>query len=93
MTLPIPRDRAVVDRIVDGNTAVLLVGPEGTELHLPAEALPDGATDGTWVVLDLEEPDPAVTAIDHELTDTRAQHLSARLARIRKERTGGRFGR
>jgi hypothetical protein len=89
----IPSDRAVVDRIVDGATAVLLVGPDELELHLPADALPEGATDGTWVILDREMSRPAVLGIDEELTASRAEQLQHRLGRIRQDRAGGRFDR
>lgn len=93
MPAEIRPDRAVVDRIVDGATAVLLVGPDELELHLPAEALPEGATDGTWVILDRELPTPEVVAIDHELTASRAEQLEQRLGRLRHRRSGGRFER
>lgn len=86
-------DRAVIDRIVDGHTAVLLVGGEETELLLPVDALPQGAADGTWVVLDMSTDPPTVVGIDEQLTQRRFDELSARLETIRRERRGGRFGR
>ena len=86
-------DRAVIDRIVDGHTAVLLVGGEETELLLPVGALPQGAADGTWVVLDMSTDPPTVVGIDEQLTQRRFDELSARLETIRRERRGGRFGR
>lgn len=85
---PIGPDRAVVDRIVDGKTAVLLVGSQEAELHVPVEHLPDDAQDGTWVILDSAA---RIVGIDHELTGRRRRQLEGRLDRIRKERTGGRF--
>ena len=83
----------MIDRIVDGHTAVLLVGGEERELLLPVDALPEEAADGTWVVLDLSTDPPSVTGIDEQLTQRRFDELSARLATIRRERRGGRFGR
>ena len=42
------RTRAVVDRIEDGGTAVLLVGEdEDTKVELPASLLPEGAESGS----------------------------------------------
>jgi hypothetical protein len=39
--------RAVIDRIEDGGTAVLLIGDDGkTQLDVPVSLLPEGATDG-----------------------------------------------
>lgn len=86
-------DRAVLDRVVDGTTAVLLVGPAEDELHLPVGRLPDGAADGTWVILDLRTEPPCIVGIDHELTEARRTDLSSRLDRLRQERRGGRFER
>jgi hypothetical protein len=90
---PIPADRGVIDRIVDGRTAVVLVGPEEDELHVPVDALPDGAEASSWVVLDLEVDPPAVTGVDHDRTEARARDVEDRLARVRARRGGGRFGR
>ena len=81
-------DRAVVDRIVDGTTAVLLIGESQTELTIPAKHLPDGAADGTWLILDYEA---MIAGIDQQLTVQRQTMLEDRLSRIRQERAGGRF--
>ena len=90
---PIPHDRAVVDRIVDDTTAVLLVGPGETEAHLPASSLPDDARDGTWLVVEPDHCTVRVLEIDRELTERRTAHLDARLDRLREQRRGGRFDR
>lgn len=90
----IGHDRAVVDRIVDGRTAVLLVGPDEVELLLAAAALPDGAGEGTWVVLEaVTDPPELMLRIDDQLTEQRFDDLSARLDAIRRARGGGRFER
>ena len=41
------RARAVVDRIEDGGTAVLLVGEDEQKVELPASLLPEGAGSGS----------------------------------------------
>jgi hypothetical protein len=63
-------DRAVVDRISD-DAAVLLAGPGRTPLHLGVAELPDGAEEGTWVVLDLQCTPPLVIGVDHAMTEAR----------------------
>ena len=68
----ISNDRAVVTRFED-DTAVLAVGPGRTPVHLPVEDLPEGAAEGTWLVLDLQLTPPMVLRIDRELTEQRAQ--------------------
>jgi plasmid replication initiation protein len=46
------RTRAVVDRIEDGGTAVVLVGDdEGVSVDLPASMLPAGAEGGSHLVI------------------------------------------
>lgn len=46
------RTRAVVDRVEDGGTAVLLVGDdEGVSIDVPASLLPAGAEGGSHLVI------------------------------------------
>jgi hypothetical protein len=89
----VPADRAVVDRIVDGSTAVLLVGPDEREAHVEAGVLPEGASDGTWLVIDPTTAPVDVLGIDQELTRRRGDDISARMRRLRERRQGGRFER
>lgn len=89
----IPPDRAVIDQIVDGTTALLLVGPGETPLHVDAGTLPDGAGEGIWLILDVQSTPPLVVGIDQELTDSRAADVQDRMERLRRERGSGRFGR
>lgn len=86
----VPADRAVIDRVVDGRLAVLLVGPTEDTLHVPVEVLPEGATEGTWLALDLTR---VIVGIDEERTEARAEDVHRRMERIREERRGGRFER
>ena len=41
------RARAVIDRIEDGGTAVVLVGEDERKVELPASLLPEGAEGGS----------------------------------------------
>ena len=41
------RTRAVIDRIEDGGTAVVLVGEDEQKVELPASLLPEGAEGGS----------------------------------------------
>lgn len=87
----IPADRAAVDRIVDGK-AVLLVGPDARELVVDADALPSGARECTWVIVDESGAQPRVVGVDQELGEQRRRDLESRMDRLRRERGGGRFG-
>lgn len=88
---PIPHDRAVVDRVVDGATAVLLIGPEETEAHVDVSTLPDDTRDGTWLVVDPTASPVQVLGVDRQLTEDRASEIATRMDRLRQERHGGRF--
>lgn len=45
--------RAVIDRIEDGGTAVLLVGEDEHKVELPASLLPAGAEAGSHLSIDI----------------------------------------
>ncbi|MCD8501611.1 MAG: DUF3006 domain-containing protein [Bacillaceae bacterium] len=57
--------KAVIDRVVDGDKVVLLVGNEETELVLGKEQLPEGAKEGMWVTVSLEGDKVKSITIDH----------------------------
>lgn len=78
------RLEAVVDRIVDGTHAVLLVGEGEVELVVPVTWLPAGAGEGSLLALGLDL-DPGAGA-------ARADELRGRLGGLRGERSRpGRF--
>jgi hypothetical protein len=45
--------RAVIDRIEDGGTAVLLFGEDEHKVELPAALLPEGAESGSHLLINL----------------------------------------
>lgn len=47
------RTRAVIDRIEDGGTAVLLVGEDEHKVELPAALLPEGAESGSHLSVNI----------------------------------------
>jgi hypothetical protein len=47
------RTRAVIDRIEDGGTAVLLVGEDEQKVELPASLLPEGAESGSHLSINV----------------------------------------
>lgn len=89
----VPEDRAVIDRIVDGVTAVLLVGADEREVAVPIEVLPTGARERDWVVIDPAADPVQVLAVDSELTEQRSRQVITQLERIREQQSGGRFPR
>lgn len=89
----VPGDRAVIDRIVDGSSAVLLVGPEEHERIVAASMLPEDAREGVWVVVDASTDPVTVIAVDHQRTADRAERIEQQLEQIRERQQGGRFRR
>lgn len=65
-------DRAVVHEL-EGDEAVLRVGPGSVAVRVDAGALPEGATEGTWLVMDVQSVPPLPLLIDHELTAARRE--------------------
>ena len=45
------RTRAVIDRVEDGGTAVVLAGEEELKVELPASLLPEGSESGSHIVI------------------------------------------
>lgn len=83
--LPEP-EPAVIDRIVEG-VAVVLVGEDEEEFQVPESGLPEGAEEGSLLLV-------RRTLDILELNDgeDRRQEFRARLDDLRRKRGGGRFG-
>ncbi|HWS86270.1 MAG TPA: DUF3006 domain-containing protein [Pyrinomonadaceae bacterium] len=47
------RTRAVIDRIEDGGTAVVLAGDDELKVELPASLLPEGAESGSHLSINI----------------------------------------
>lgn len=93
-TGPQPADapqQAVIDRIVEG-VAVLLVSIEEREVRVPADAVPEGAGEGSVVRVRPGDP-PEILGVDETETARRREEAAGRLERLRAERATGRFDR
>jgi hypothetical protein len=90
----VPAERStvvgIVDRITEGR-AVVLVGDEEVEHHLPAEALPPEAAEGSVLIARERDGDLEVIGVDAAGTDVRRHEIEQRLHRLRTQRKGGRF--
>lgn len=74
---------AVVDRIVDGTHAVLLVGPDETEQTVSLHLLPKGIREGTWLKVRFEGERLVSALVDSEATARSAERIAAKLNRLR----------
>lgn len=77
-------EKAVVDRIVDGQHAVLLVGEAESEHVIPAKALPEQAREGAWLRVRIESGVLVDFALDAEETEQARQRVRSKLEQLRK---------
>ena len=76
-------EKAVIDRIVDGRTAVILVGEDERQCHYPAEKLPEGAKEGTWLRVQVEGGEIVAMEVDQEETDTTCRRIQEKMNKLR----------
>jgi hypothetical protein len=77
-------DRAVIDRIVEGRQAVLLVGASETERVVPVNRLPAGVGEGTWLRVRFAGEDLVEAEVDAGETERTKQRIEAKLERLRR---------
>lgn len=82
--------RAVIDRIT-GDWAVLLVGDEEQERRVRIGDLPEGAEEGSIVDVRHAGAKLEVVGTDEAATDDKRDEMKARLTRLKKARSTGRF--
>jgi hypothetical protein len=76
---------AVLDRIVDGRFATLIVGPDEIEITVDLALMPDGAEEGDWFQIGFN--------VDANETGRRRGEAERGMDEIRGSRQGGRFNR
>jgi hypothetical protein len=77
-------EKAVVDRIVDGEHAVLLVGEAQAERVVPVSQLPSGAREGSWLRARFEGEVPIEAPLDPEETERARARIAGKLERLRR---------
>lgn len=76
-------ERAVIDRVEDGELAVLLVGQEQRELVVPVSQLPDGARAGVWLVIETQDDRLVSAALDPGAEAEARERISEKMRRLR----------
>ena len=78
-------ERAVLDRIVDGEHAVLLIGEDETEQVIPADQLPDSAGEGTWLLITRDQDGRIVAVeVDEDSTAQIQDRIASKLGKLRR---------
>lgn len=75
---------AVIDRIVDGSTAVLLVGEEEAQFLCPVSALPAGSKEGSWLLVIIKEGELVEASLDQAKTESVLQEVQEKRAQLLK---------
>lgn len=81
---PMATQSAVIDRIVDGTHAVLLVGPDEVERIVPRRTLPADVREGTWLKVRFRGDCLVDAVIDTEATEAAAQRITAKMDLLRQ---------
>ena len=78
--------KAVIDRIVDGQHAVLLVGDDEREIVIPFHLLPSGAKEGDWVKIISDGGEITNIEIDQEESEKVRARVRSKLEQLRKKK-------
>ncbi|HHU62296.1 MAG: DUF3006 domain-containing protein [Bacillota bacterium] len=79
--------KAVIDRIVDGKIAVLLVGEEQRQLNVPIKDLPSGIREGLWLKILLQDEKVLKVETDLDKTEEMKKRISAKRALLLSRKT------
>jgi len=74
----------VVDRLVDGRWAVLLVGSDEREQVVELACLPPGVEAGSWLKVHFDGHRLAAVQRDEEATAEAAAHIRQKLEQLRR---------
>ncbi|WP_161568192.1 DUF3006 domain-containing protein [Anaerobacillus alkaliphilus] len=78
--------KGVIDRIVDGKWAVLLVGDEEKEYNVPLVSLPSNAKQGSIVQLELENEEITKIVILEDETTSEHERINDKLNVLRSRK-------
>ena len=76
-------EKAVIDRIVDGKTAIILVGEDERQNNYPADKLPEGAREGTWLRVRVENGEIVSMEVNQEETNMVHRRIQAKMDKLR----------
>ncbi|WP_026690827.1 DUF3006 domain-containing protein [Alteribacter aurantiacus] len=86
------KKQAVLDRIEDGQWAVLLVGEEEREVILPVQKIPPKSKEGDWFIVTLVEDTISSVVLDEEKTKTMKTSIQSKMDLLKKKK-GSKFKR
>jgi hypothetical protein len=76
--------KAVIDRIVDGKHAVLLVGESEEEQVVSCSLLPEGVDEGSWLNVQFEGDQVVSIEVDQDETEKRKRRIQDKMNSLRQ---------
>ncbi len=76
--------KAVIDRIVAGTTAVILVGDEEIEYNIDITALPDGAKEGSHLRVEIHAGELGKVELDQAASAATRERIQQKMELLRK---------
>ncbi|GAA0451145.1 DUF3006 domain-containing protein [Alkalibacillus silvisoli] len=83
----------VLDEIVDGQTATILIESTNKTFHISAFDLPEGAREGDWLNVEVEDGEVVQLTINQQKTAEQKQSVKKRVDRLRRGSNGSKFKR
>lgn len=78
--------KAVLDRIVDQQHAVLLIGEQEQEQVIAVEELPADAREGSWLRVTMMDEQIVSIELDHQQTELEKQQIQSKMDLLRKRK-------
>lgn len=86
--------KGVLDRIVDGKHAVILVEELGKEYIIDVDSLPNDSKEGTWFKLKVVNDEIVEMRIDEETQEVMEKKIDDIMSKLRnKNKSGSKFRR
>lgn len=85
--------KGILDRIVDGRYAVILIEEAQREIVLPADCLPEGSEIHSWFDIELDGEEVKSISRDVETEAAKEQQVDALMEKLRAKKGGSRFKR
>lgn len=76
--------KAVIDRIVDGKIAVLLVGDDEMEIHVNYSELPNGAKEGSHLLVNVRDGQVTNIVLHEEEKNEAEERIAQKMVLLRK---------
>ncbi len=76
-------EKAVIDQIVEGKKAVLLIGDKEELWTVDLGQLPEGVKEGTWLSVEIVEDVISILNVDHEESERAKKRVTEKLEELR----------